>query len=242
MGVPQWAPADLSWINEQFARLWEALREAQNRQTLEAASVGEGGITVNGGTIEVRDDNSNLLAVIGKVPLGAGLTGDGVVFFRGNNGAVAMSSYVTPGGINFPAFWDSLGNIVVSTDEVSGKGLARPYVPWTHTTDADTRTTTSASFAALHSFAGYRQHPRMTLGLAAFASDGTTAGEVRVVNGGTVLAGPTTIPAGGSIAPEYTFSLPGNYMDLLYVDVQARRTAGAGTISVRPYYQHGTQS
>jgi len=141
------------------------------------------------------------------------------------------------------ALRDVAGNILVD-DDASGQGLARPYLAWSVTSNSDLETTTSATFAELFLAAAHRQHPRVSIALSAVGG-ASTAGEVQVVHvpTGTVIAGPTVVPAGGTIAPFYEVTLPaGVHEDWTYLAVQARRTSGASTISVRVFGIEGIES
>lgn len=251
MATPRPMPTDQTWINRELTDLRRMIDEIRNAIRLEAATIADGGLTVDGGFVKVLDLNGVTQFLFGPISpnLDDGTPQRGWIVRRAD-ATIVLALFDASPGDGGPAtyrqalnWFDRAGNVVMADDTDGGVGLARPYLPWTFTNDGDNRTTTSGAFVTLHTFAGYRQHPRMTIGLSAFASDGSTAGEVQIVSGVDVLAGPTTIPTGGSIAPEYTFTLPaGSHMQLDYIDIQARRTAGSGDITVRPFYQHGTQT
>ena len=76
------------------------------------------------------------------------------------------------------------------------------------------------------------------------ASDLTTAGEIRVIDeDGTQIGTTITVPAGAfayyNIGP---VAVPGTFKESKSLNLQARVTAGAGTIGVRGIFAEGRQS
>lgn len=239
------------WINQKLTELQRQIDELRGAVTLESAIIEDGDLVVDGGAIKSRDYNGTDLFYLGNVQpnLTDGRPQRGMIWRRNDGTAVLALFDANPGDgspLNYRQalnWYDRAGNIVIADDTDGGIGLARPYVPYFMSSAGDNQAVTAAAFTETHVLAGPRQHPKMTVGITASASDGTTAGEVRIVAGATVLGGPTTIPAGGSIAPGYAFSLPAaNYLDLEYLAIQARRTAGAGSIIVRPFFAYGVQT
>jgi hypothetical protein len=239
------------WINQRLAEMQRQINELRSAVTLESAIIEDGDLVVDGGAIKSRDYNGTTLFYLGNIEpnLDDGRPQRGMIMRR-NDGSVVLGLFDAFPGDGAPAnyrqalnWYDRNGNVVVADDTDGGIGLARPYVPYTLTSGADNQNVTAATFTETHTIAGPRQHPKMTVGISVFTSDGTTAGEVRIVAGATVLAGPTVIPAGGSIAPAYVFTLPAaSHMGLEYLAIQARRTAGAGNIIVRPFFAYGIQT
>jgi hypothetical protein len=142
---------------------------------------------------------------------------------------------------------DSSGTALI-TNDASGFGLKRPYIPWTVYPTIEetvpTKTTTSGTFVSLWTVATEPQHPKVRVRVLA-VTGAATSGEVRLVDRatGTVIAGPQVIGLATSleftldatlIAP--TLSGAGAPMK---VDVQARTTAGASTIGVLVVYVLG---
>lgn len=185
------------------------------------------GITLNGavlshGVMEVRNAAGDVVARIGK------FVQDGVDVY----------------GV---AVYDAVGNTLATVDS-NGTGLARPYIPVpfaSASTTVPTDTTASATFVDL-AIARYRpQHPRLSVNVLARASDGTTTGEVQVLVGGVALAAAQTVTAGMFGYLQFgPAALPIAYAHLASVDVtvQARRTAGPGTIGVRVMAAYGEQT
>lgn len=148
----------------------------------------------------------------------------------------------------FFAWYDRFGNIIFGDDTTSGRGLARPYMRFQvldeNGTDYVTPAST-ASFLDVHTIAGYIQNPRLEVAVSATAP-ATGAGEVQIIKDGTgeILAGPTSIPAGTTVAPFYEFNVPGN-LDMWsyqYFNVQTRRVSGTGNIQSRVWSASGVQS
>lgn len=146
----------------------------------------------------------------------------------------------------FWAFYDHEGTIIVGDDILSGRGLARPYGPMTVTSSKDDVTPVStAAFAEVHVIAGEVQNPRLEVPLTVTAP-GTGAGEVQIVHlgSGTIVAGPTAVPTGTSIAPFYEFDVPLSVPMFThqYFSVQTRRTSGTGNITSRVWNANGMQT
>jgi hypothetical protein len=243
------------WLSRRLKKIEQAIASLQTARRLVAATIGEGGLTVDGGFFRVVDATGAELFYIG--PMGPDFT-DGTPqrgwTVRRADSTPALAMYDADPGDGSPGtyrqalnWYDRSGNVVLADDTDGGVGLARPYIPWMITSDRDVVTVTNATalntWVETHVLAGPRQHPKMAVGLSATAPSGTN-GELRLVYGSTVVAGPTAFTgAGGGAAPSYLFTLPpGTHMDLTYVSVQARRTAGTGTISVRPFFAYGTQT
>lgn len=107
------------------------------------------------------------------------------------------------------------------------------------------RSVTSGTFADIFRWEGKYMNPYVDVTLNVRMSDATTAGEVRLVNpdNGAIMAGffqPTwtgVIAAGSTadqeVVPPYSLRVPGSYDATVdRFTVQARRTAGAGTVTV----------
>jgi len=113
---------------------------------------------------------------------------------------------------------------------------------------------TSAVFVDTHLFYIVNNSADQTFYFSAICTDGTTSGEVRLTdNSGNALTGvfgasvsPIAIPIGTTVETDFntdTTATPwiGNQMgSLVTIRAQARRTAGVGTVNIRPkfLYQH----
>lgn len=196
-----------------------------------------------------------------QVRLGSMLHGDRGVTMRRDNGALALEIRKLSAGEfvgQSVVIYDSAPTSVLSTEDLFG-GLRQPYLEHPFQPVAAVsgtavtcgpygleRTTTSAVFETLFVHDGVRQNPHLNLKVAAVCSDGTTAGELRAVNVATGVQLPAFIDAqwNGVIAAgttTYTVYDPGALATSLNgiavhaamrIGIQARRTAGAGTITV----------
>jgi hypothetical protein len=147
------------------------------------------------------------------------------------------------------AVYDAAGNVVVSADAVTGQGLATPWLPVPFTSHSTTTlpvdTTTSGTFIGLLSGRYLKQHARLWAQILCRASDGSTSGEVRIVK----VSDSTQIGSTGTISLGYyglvtigPGDVPGGHLEEMELEVQARRTAGTGTIGVRMFGAYAQQS
>jgi hypothetical protein len=139
---------------------------------------------------------------------------------------------------------------------VTGTALYNNITP-TKTSDTGVAVT-SGTFVDIYDIDGPYISPAHTLVFSAICSDGSTAGEVRVVNKdtGTSLTGffvtidPEEIPAGTTTLTDFTilggtsgisqYYVTRNMGETIRHSVQARRTAGAGTVTVKARYYKQT--
>lgn len=208
------------------------------------------------GTASIRSATGAELIRLGDMDLGD----RGYVFSR-ENGVPVLEMQRTNDTVEDQAWalYDNAGNPIVS-EEVFFHGLKRPCLEHPFQPVAPAfgtaltcgpygieRTTSSAAFETLFAYDGKRQNAFLDLKFSAHCSDGTTAAELRVVNLDTGLALPDlfqpipwlgVVPAGTTtpwiLDPAFTqgviYELPvGATMRL---GVQARRTAGTGTVTV----------
>lgn len=240
-------PPGNGYLMRRFADIERQIREMRADRRLESASIGSGGLTVKGGSITVKDGggvqvnaaNGNLIGAIGDLSvIREGLRG---VWLGRATGAPALVAYGTGenGDVGFVSMYDQNGNYIVSDDVVAGGGLGRPYIPLPiGEVSPPTATTTSATFVDVASGVFPIQHKALYAYLLVRASDATTAGEARVTVDGTQYGATLPITAGSyafaSIDPFVVELAPdAEYADFHTVSVQARRTAGTGTIGVR---------
>lgn len=243
-------------LMRRLADLERQIREMQASRRLEAATIGVGGLTVKGGTISVKDDG----AISAEYPngteafhVGAMMLSDGTpihgVDIRRPGGEPAFWTYGTDEGVSsFWGLYDKKGNYVITDDAWTGRGLARPYIPlqvgdWA---SPPTATTTSGVFQDLAAGLSAIQHPVMYGYLLVRASDATTAGETRICIDDNPVGPVFTISAGSFgdayLGPFAVNVAETNYGNIHRISVQARRTAGSGTIGVRVLSLLGLES
>jgi hypothetical protein len=142
---------------------------------------------------------------------------------------------------------DKAGQVAVSDSYLSDDGLDRPSVAFAMRTVGTTQdvAVTSASFVDVFEVHARKVNAFLEGRFQAACSDGTTTGEARLVDAlGAPLAihdtaqVPVTIPAPTTVMTRFTTGAcvyPGVvHVTVMTVRLQVRRTAGAGTISVRP--------
>ncbi len=226
----------------------EGLIERIKRLENEVATLKRGTTLSNSvlsrGSMEVQTDSGQVLQRIGAIPW-AGTTVQGIAAYRAN-GTIANIVWDTPTGGGYWAWFAEVGEIVVSDDTVSGQGLARPYLQHTVMRYSEVLTppaaTTLGTFERLYRIHGHHQQPYLRAYLITQSDAGTT-GEVQLaVNGVAITTTPTAIPAADNSYRIVDALLPGDHMSIIAVDVEARRTAGAGGVRVAVAVASGRQS
>lgn len=237
----QYSPgSDRDLLMEEIRLLKKRLAALETAAPLRNASISDGGQLV------VKDRDGETLILIGRSDdpnLNAPDGNPQMLFqlFR-STGEVALEMFdplpQVDGFQQFLAIRDRVGNAIVADDTTSGQGLSRPFIgiPFGEYIEAPTSTTTSGSFVTMQRATIYKQHPRLLVKLLAQASAAGTTGEVRLWNSTTSEQIGSTLTVGsgayieGFLGPG---AVSGAHEDVLDIDVQARRTAGAGTIGTR---------
>jgi hypothetical protein len=225
-------PEDLLSLIRDLQRQVKELR----RGTLSNAVVSQG-------SIEVRTAAGQVLFRAGEIPWG-GTTKTGTATYR-VDGSMSTVAWDDAGGNGYWAVLDEAGNIVASSDTVSGVGLALPYLqframPYSEVLSPP-QSTTSGTFTPLHRIHGQRQQPYIRVQLIT-QSDAATTGEVRLTVGGVAISSVLEIPASDNFYRVLDAPLGGAHLDFVYVDVEARRVSGAGAIRVGVAFTSGRQS
>lgn len=215
---------------------------------------GGGKLVVDGGDFLLLDTDGSTVFRLGPQTYGD----RGVTIFRedGTPALAVRKPFANSTQATLVVF-DRVGNRVLS-EATFGDGHEEPYLPIPIQPASSTtgttptcgphgweRTTESATFESLFRSQFRRENPYSRWEFALATSDTTTAAEVRVINANTggVLIGffqPAWVGsyAGGStawqtIAPPYGLSLGGfSYGSQAKLEVQARRTSGAGSVKV----------
>lgn len=232
-------------------RLAARIRALEKRQNdLDAALKGLG-ITIDpatnslvvssGRAVTVTDVAGNVVAQIGTQPgleRTGGIPQAGVSLYREDGTIAAFLGDANP---TVPPFkqsfqiYDRQGNVVVADDTNGGKGLANPYVGGglflADTNTARWPQTTSGSFLDIATGWYRAQNPRLSWDIS-MVCDAATAGEVRLLVNGAQVS--TTQTVGTSFIDWFgsRVALPGsvNIGDIVTVQLQARRTSGAGIV------------
>lgn len=198
---------------------------------------------VSQGSWEVRDPDGNILFKAGEFTVGAS-TVYGVGAYR-RNGTLQMLSWDNAAGAGYLAVYDEAGNIIFSTDTVSGQGIARPYIPLPVVPYAEVLTpsvlTTSATFTPLHRIHSTKQQPWIRVRVVTKVDAGTT-GEIRLAVAGVAISDVTALPDGDFSYRTLTAAVAGAHLTDVQVDIEARRGSGAGNVRVLACYALGRQS
>lgn len=243
-------PADARTLSEKSSRTDRDLRELRAVRFLENATIGAGGLTISGGgSLNVRLPSGSQMFYLGALTNLAHLDGSPQQAFilRREDGSNCLAMYSFDGVAPQSLSWyDIQGNFLVSEDQTSGQGLARPYIAgdgWFGAVEAPANTTSSATFTTVMTLPWIKQHPRVTAYYLVQASTGATSGEIRLVDDFGTQIGPTVVVGlGGYTYGSITGTLAGAHMFPTYLHWQARVTAGAGTLGVKGLTTYGVQS
>jgi hypothetical protein len=160
----------------------------------------------------------------------------GVYIARDSGNAVFLTSGVDRNSQTWSLF-DYVGNVIVADDQ-AGQGLSRPWLPLPAipaSTGLQVQTT-SASFVDVALLPHFWQQQSILALAYVVCSDGTTGGQLQLWDhdNAAALGPPLDISVGSnalmSVGP---FIVPGAYLDLRDIRLQALRNAGAGNIGVR---------
>lgn len=219
---------------------------------LRSASIGEGGLTIRGGFLRLRnaaDTGDQFLIGAVDPPQPDGTPQPGWMVRRADGTLVLLLRDAFPvngpGGVDQALTWlDRSGNTVLSDDTDSGQGLARPYVGgmFGRSRYADmTVSTASATFETLWETRITKQQPRLFVHYRATMDTAATTGETRVLVDGVELD--TVETEGFSIAHRYALGpVAGAHMSDLIVEIQGRRTSATGQLRVEAYGWEGRQT
>lgn len=231
----------MGWTN-QPEDLTSVVRDLQ-RQVTELRRRSLYGAAISSGGLEVRTPDGDVVMRAGETIVGSE-TAFGVSMFR-RDGSVQARFFDTPGGNGYWALFDEAGNITVSEDTTSGQGLARPYLgaPWMPYSEVVTPpiATTSATFVSTHRTHFPLQQPRVRCVLVC-KSDAATTGEI-ILTDNAVQIGPTvTVEAAANTYSFLDATVDGDHMAMKTLDLQVRRTSGAGNVRIAPAWIGGLQS
>jgi hypothetical protein len=202
------------------------------------------GAVISHGALEVRDPtDGHVIMRTGVWDYGGGPV-PGFAIFR-NDGSTAFWSFDTGAGNGYLTIYDEQQNEVIRPDTVAGQGLATPYItdpatPWSRVTTPP-ETTTSGTFVALWRLHRVKQHPRIRVQMVV-KNGADTAGEIRLTVAGNVVSLVLTPPAGTYAYMSLYGTIPGAHWADVHVDVEARRTAGTGSVGVEVVNVQGVGS
>ncbi|MFF1483152.1 hypothetical protein ACIGZH_01585 [Streptomyces sp. NPDC058319] len=241
-------PGGPSDIGRRLAALEREVRELRAARRLENASIGAGGLRIDGGRFAMDTPAGARMVDIGPIADPVFDHGDGsqqqAIWLRRDDGSLFFACYAYPpagnGETQAWAYYDRSGNAVLAEDTASGAGLARPWLPLNPPVSSDASTWprgTSGAFATIASCWNTKWQPKLRV-YGVTAAVGTATGEVRLTVDGTPW-GPT-VAAGGVI--DFTSTVDAATGGLFQLEVQARRLTGTGSIACQITLVHGYQT
>lgn len=231
------------YLMRRLADLEAKVRRVETARSLEAATIGRGGITIGDqGSLQVKDVDGHLVAIIGALPSefnrADGTPQPGVALYREDGSVAALLGDGNPTVSPYRQAWsifDRAGNVVMADDTNGGVGLAAPRVSGgIHLADTNVvrwPQTVSSTFVDIATGWLTVQNPRLSWDIN-MVCDASTSGQVRLlVNSAQV---DTTQTVGTSFVDWYRneIAIPGNPApgNIIFVQLQARRVSGTGGV------------
>lgn len=229
-------------VVSRLRRIEARLDELTRKVGLSSATINRGTLSLLGNSrFEVVDNDGDLVARLGS--LGYRYSDDSPqqgVEFRYDHDQPAIAVWRPINGANpatkqFAALYATDGTIICSSDANSNFGMGRPWLPisFERARTTEWASTTSGTFEALYEAQTHQQHPWIEARIVITAAAGTS-GEARLVVAGSVIGDPVTYSgAGAAVADLRSGRIVQPYGTLTNVNVEVRRTAGAGNVLVR---------
>jgi hypothetical protein len=237
-------------VLDRLAAMEDRIRFLEGRAQIRPAlnQILAGDVTVGqGGTFKVNDVDGSPLLYVGQISPNHpdGSAQRGLIVWR-EDGTQVLTVFTSDTNPQHLSIADVLGNVLIGDDALTGQGLARPYLSsdgWFGAVEQPTATTTSGVFSTVAHLPWIKQHPRVQAFYLVRCSDGSTSGEIRLVDDVGTQIGPTVVVGlGGFTYGSVVGSLNGTHEQQLYLHWQARTTAGSGTIGVKGLTTFGVQS
>jgi hypothetical protein len=259
---------DPGWVNRKFLALERKIEALRSERRAAATTIGEGGeLFIRGllriagaldltGTLSMKSEDDVEMVRMGDMTFGRGFE------LKRDDGSAALRfrKAFSNSPLQAWSLADRNGQTVVGENTLGGAGLGRPHLehpfqPYSAATGTAVtcgpygweRTTSVAAWTTLFVYDGKVQNPYLDLKVAAFCSDATTAGEIRVINLDTGVALPGFLePAWLGLVPLATTTylvvdppntrivMPGiaSIGSYVRIGIQVQRTAGAGSITL----------
>jgi len=230
------------WFSR-LAAVERDLRELRAKVGLTSARISDGTLTVDGGEFVVQHLNGQLLLAVQRQD-----DGKYTIILRRHDGSKVLELGTTTTGNQYWALHDRGNRIIVSDDTASAWGLADPKIVGTlyPAYNKILVGTTSAAYERLWEGELPAANPLMrTAWTISITGPAGTSGNVQVLyDDAVVLTGATVTDASAIQLVIADATQNGNraYGDLINIKIQARRTAGTGTVYVTPLGTYGAQS
>lgn len=249
-GLVESAPGDLV---RRIQVLERKLQEIIGARTLEAASIGAGGLQVtDDGSVTVLDQSSGKPVLFGGKRETAGGARQMVVLLFRDDGTPALQLSDNGSNPSHPhqqalQWFDRAENVVLADDTNGGWGLASPHVSggfnFGNTDITKWPSTTNTSWTSIAN--GWHEviNPRLKWGFELQADSGTT-GQFRLMINGVQVDSVQTVNGGFSVWQSAAVPLPANapYQSLATVSLDAQVIAGTGTVRGQLLFWSGDQS
>lgn len=236
--------AESTDLISRIADMERRLKDIEKGAGIGSTSIDSGDLSVTGGSISVGTIPS---VYFGSILIDGSYFSTGWILRR-EDATTAMTLDGTTAGTQYLSIQDRAQNLVFADDGPGGVGLARPHIPIQfveHSNIVPTNTTTSGTLTPLVTARLQKQQPRIIVDVLVRASTGATSGEVQLYDVGAaeLLGSPTSITLGlYGVVTLGPFEFDGGFMETVELEVQARRTAGAGTIGIRIMNAYGEGS
>lgn len=230
---------------------WERIEQMIDRKVAAYArsgssrnmSIGEGGVfTIKGGRLRVLFPEAmggETSVYAGDIVSEVDGTYQGTGLFVQAEDGTDIATFRTNAATGKPivTLRDAQGNAVLYTSTSTGQGLVRPFahLPLYPVRPADFNVgTTAGSFETLYAGEIHKERNDLSVGVRHYADVSGTTGEIRCVVDGVQLGATATVSFSGGVSSFGPADIAGTHMQFVYVEVQARRTAGTGTVRVMP--------
>ncbi|MFJ1650113.1 hypothetical protein ACIOC2_01595 [Streptomyces sp. NPDC088337] len=225
-------PPDIKSLGTKVARMERRLNERDAARRLESATVGAGGLRINGGTFAAYYPG-----VQGAI-FATGKFGDGSYgsILRRNGGQIAFQ--VDGSGVDTPGMarmFNRAGIPVVMDDAYADGYLGRPWVPIPMQSGVNL---TATSWQTTHTGRWWAQHAVLDIGISVWAPAGSTAqARVAIVANGVTTPVTPVISSSGGNETFGNYRLTPSQHGMAWGDggtilIQGQRTAGTGTCTM----------
>lgn len=234
-------PAGADYLVRRLADIERELVALRTGRSLEAATIGSGGVTIkDDGSLVVKATDGHTVATFGALPpqynRADGTPQSGVALYREDGSLAALLGDLNPTVAPFQQAWqvlDRSGNVIFADDTNSGKGSALPWLDLPVPVPTDWTlwpSTTSSAWTELSSGEFRRQMPGIGWRIIIWV-DAATTGQVRVKLDGNVIA--TTNPLTNvNLTWTSAWNFPSGwvYGSSALLQIEAIRTSGTGPV------------